>query len=227
MGKTLLLITLFILGSGPIKAQTSLGVGDGRQILGIQDTICDGSIDVYSIWVKNEGAQPLSGTIYMNMAVDSGLGLSWNPMPDSMMVSGFAPGDSVQMFHTQQYDTADQFRVGGNIVVIWPSSQGCITVDSSLHTPVYVSLCNSVVEVRDDLLLGVYPNPSSGQVEVHTHNPSLNVALLQVLDTKGKLLEELHSRSSVSLEHYPDGVYFLRAEFTDGTVRTYKIIRRD
>lgn len=227
--KRLMMIVLPLLLASGLGAQTSLGIGGGKIIYGILDTVCEHSTDSYYVYVKNTGQNPFSGTLYLNFAVDSTGNFSWNyPLPDVVQVSpALAPGDSIPVVHNQTYDTSDAYRVGGNIVVIWPSGQNVTVSDSSRLTHVQVEYCNTVEEKADEVHAKIYPNPVHDRVAVEISGNKLKITAIGLYNCMGELLSVTYNSNNVLLGGYPEGIYFIRITFADGTAKAYKVIRRE
>ncbi|HEY6161097.1 MAG TPA: hypothetical protein VI112_07735, partial [Bacteroidia bacterium] len=79
--KKLLLLLALSLCMMQAGAQATLGIGAGRQIFSLQDTVNFNDSDSYYVWVKNKGNAVYSGTVFMNISVDStGTGNSFVPL---------------------------------------------------------------------------------------------------------------------------------------------------
>jgi hypothetical protein len=221
---------LFILGgTASLHAQPALGIGGGGQIFNFRDTVYLNDTDSYYVYVKNKGNAFFSGLLTIFTAVDStGTGNNFIIIDSTTFTSQIASGDSIQFFRSEFYMLQGNYRVGGNIVVIWPSSSGITTTDSSQHTTVWMLLGNSVFEIDRNKSLVVFPNPSSDLVNVHLNsNFQVRVERIRIFDSQGRIQREYHGTNRVSLKEHPEGVYLVEACFDDGTCRTYKVIRQE
>ena len=208
-----------------VSAQASLGMGGGI-IYGIEDTVCDNSTDSYNVYIKNTGTTGFTGIVYVNTIVDSVGTFSWQyPPPDSANVS-LQSGDSVAFLITHVYNTFDPYRVGGNIVVIWPSGNGIATTDSTMFTSVRVLDCSVVNEHDKALGIRLCPNPTWDIVAIRTGGTGISVKQIKIYDSIGRLTQCADDTDTVSLVRYDSGVYFLHAQFDDGTVRVFKVIKK-
>lgn len=217
------LFLLFALSLALVEAQPKLGVGAGRALFGFQDTVCRNSTVSYNLYIKNKGNAVFSGAVLINAAVDTGLGYT-NIGYDSVLVASLAPGDSFQFTRTQNYSNPN-YRLGGNIVVIWPSGSSALTADSSLPRSVYVLLCASVEETDEKTTVTVFPNPCTDYVYIQTQGKKSIPQTVLVLDNKGALLETHVNTSVIPLKKYPEGLYILRVKFSDGSVKMYRLVR--
>ena len=205
-------------------AQATLGIGAGRQVFGIDDTVCTGYTDVYSVYVKNKGNAAYTGTVYLYTYVDSSNGFLQDGSFDTAFVS-LAPGDSVQMYHTHAYDTMGVFRAGGNIVVIWPSGNSISTVDSSLLTPVDMEICSGVNDITQEHSVVLFPNPSDNDIFIRNENEQNEVVRIRVLDISGREVAFYHNAQIISVRSLSPGLYFLEATFRDHSREIYRIQR--
>lgn len=237
MSKKLLFILVIALGFGQAKAQVFLSVGANGKIFSFEDTICfspsNSVSDFYYIYVKNTGSSTFNGTIDLNLAVDSSMTgfFSWTAQ-NSFSNTMLNPGDSTVLSYTEDYDTGSVaptgpvYRMGGNIVVIWPSATGAITVDSSEHDTVYILTCNGVNEISDDHGLSVFPNPTTDNVSLRIKG-NASISSIGLFNIQGELLKNYKATNSLSFTEFPAGMYFLRVEFADKSTHTYKIIRKE
>ena len=223
--KRLILLFVVVMVTIRVSAQASLGMGGGI-IYGIEDTVCDNSVDSYNVFIKNTGTTGFTGIVYVNSRVDSTGTYSWlYPQPDSANVS-LQSGDSVAFLITHVYNTFDPYRVGGNIVVIWPSGNGIATTDSTVLTSVRVLDCSVVNEHDKALGIRLCPNPTWDVVTIRTGGTGISVKLIRIYDSIGRLIQSANDTETVSFVRYDNGVYFLHAEFDDGTVRVFKVVKK-
>jgi len=221
--KKLFILMLFALGFGKANAQAHLGIGgQGRPIYDFTSIVNLSDSDSYYVWVKNKSGVPFSGLITMYTAVDTGNSFF---VIDSVNVNfTLPPGDSIPYTRTQLNYGPPNYRMGGNIVVIWPSSLTAITDDSTAYTPLYILGSSSVINIADDRSLKIFPNPCVENISIVQTGLTM-VTTIKLLDEKGAFLKEYKNISTISLAEYPAGTYFIQAEFADRTQRTYKIIR--
>ena len=73
-------------------------------------------------------------------------------------------------------------------------------------------------------VLEVYPNPTSGVVELRGHTPSNNK--IYVHNALGKLvyMQEQLFTNTINLGHLANGVYWLSVELANGQVSTKKVV---
>lgn len=85
------------------------------------------------------------------------------------------------------------------------------TIFQSLQNPAFT-----------DNLVSVYPNPSSGIVNVNTESEVLS---LELFDVQGRLLQVSHRVKSIDISSRSNGLYFLRIK-TDRGTKVEKLVRQ-
>ncbi|MGC6414469.1 MAG: T9SS type A sorting domain-containing protein [Bacteroidia bacterium] len=74
----------------------------------------------------------------------------------------------------------------------------------------------------------IYPNPTSGLVNLHLHN--LVFETIEIFDINAKRILQINTKNKefieIDLSAYPTGTYLLRALQTDGQIITKKIIKK-
>lgn len=74
----------------------------------------------------------------------------------------------------------------------------------------------------------IYPNPTSGLVNLHLHN--LVFETIEIFDVNAKRILQINTKNKefieIDLSAYPTGTYLLRALQTDGQIITKKIIKK-
>lgn len=208
-------------------AQASLGIGGGRQFYGLQDTVSMNDTDSYYVWIKNTGNSNFSGIITVITDVDStGTGSTLLQVDSVSFSAQLAPGDSIPFTRTENYLFPGNYRMGGNIVVIWPSSMTAPTTDSTVFQTVFVVGGNMIAEISDDKNIRIFPNPSHGNVSILSKGHENDVRSIKLMDVSGRELITYRNTNMVSLEDYADGIYFLEVTFSDKSQKTFKIIRK-
>lgn len=220
-----IIISLCLLFSGIFagKSQDTLGIG-GTGIYSISTVAQYNDSDSINVFVKNKGNSAFSGTVTVFLAVDTSNGLNILTT-DTFSVSGFNPGDSTSVSFTYTYTPAN-FRLGTNIVVIWPQAAGAVTLDSAQAT-VTINGYNSVIEIDNKGNIQVFPNPSVEMLNIQPDAATINqIKQIQLYDLNGKLIEEYPaSANQINMSKYPAATYLLTIRLLDNTVKNYKLIR--
>ena len=84
---------------------------------------------------------------------------------------------------------------------------------------------------KEDILQSefkIYPNPTSGLLNLHLHN--LAFERIELYDINAKRIQQINTKNKefieIDLSAYPTGTYLLHAQKIDGQIITRKIIRK-
>lgn len=70
---------------------------------------------------------------------------------------------------------------------------------------------SSITELKKDNNIKVFPNPSSGSIQLNTKNyNAFNVAVYDVLGNKVKVFDQVYNNTSLDVMELPKGVYILK-----------------
>ncbi len=101
-----------------------------------QDTVNVGDVISFDVVFSYNDSTPYSGNIYLVAGVDSSAGLTSIDTLGVRTVSNLVNDTVIIPF----IDTANQqngYRIGGNIVVVWPVASGLTTLDT-FETTFYI-----------------------------------------------------------------------------------------
>lgn len=89
-----------------------------------------------------------------------------------------------------------------------------------------MDIINSSVQVQyDELSLKIYPNPMSDVINIEMKDS--NIGIVKVYNSYGRCIGFINvegkSEAQLSLEDYPQGIYFLRFQNIHGPIQTYRI----
>ncbi|MBN8641353.1 MAG: T9SS type A sorting domain-containing protein [Flavobacteriales bacterium] len=80
------------------------------------------------------------------------------------------------------------------------------------------------------LVMVVYPNPTSNLLTLKIPQENLSDLSYQVYDINGKIVYGLQKitnlETTFSMENNPKGVYFLNVISNDGTIKSFKILKK-
>ena len=223
--KRIVLYLLLSLFSSAAFSQAGIGLGANDSIIGLNSysvNIGDSS-GTCSVWIKNKGTTVLNGTCYLNIGVIYGGTLNISAT-DSFPLSGFTPNDSTQHFFSILYQPPD-FKIGPDIIVIWPAMMSVPTLDSAFYT-VYAYGGLSVIKIGSDKKISVYPNPVIDELRIKREDSPRNiVASVRIRDISGRLIKELYNKDIIPIGEYEKGIYILEISFKDGSSGRYKVIK--
>lgn len=205
-------------------SQDTLGMGSNGAITNISSTNQMFGVDSVSVSIKNVGNTAISGIITTHMAIDSGSGLI--PVStNTTLVAAMMPGDSIIENIVITYDPS-QCIIGTNIVVIWPSMAGAVTLDSAIAS-VVITNPSSVIQIDKSKQLVVYPNPTAEFIQIKTEKNTAETYIKRsrLYDITGAMIGEFDNNTTlINMSNHPSGSYMLIVDFTDNTSVSYKII---
>lgn len=117
---------LFLLVSAALAQN---GIGLSSVIVG-PDSVMENSTDSITVFISNDAAQTISGTVEVKLAVGSA---SYVVTTDSVTTT-LQPGDSTAVNFVVSFNQTNGFAPGGNIVLIWPEMGSVPTTDTLLHS---------------------------------------------------------------------------------------------
>ncbi|MDF2437540.1 MAG: hypothetical protein K0Q95_1916 [Bacteroidota bacterium] len=223
--KKIIFFVFLLFGLNTI-AQTNLGISSlGADIP--DDTVMPGFSDTYDVWVKNYGNTAFNGYADIMLAArdsssPSGLDSTQFVASDSVYIN---PGDSALITLSNNYTVSPgTFRYGINVIVVWPVAAMATTVDSIEYT-VYIMNPNSVQEIDISDLFNIYPNPTSGLLNIVQLNSS-RIESVRIYDIHGRLiLSEGHS-TMICIETLAEGMYHVEVIMSDKKHYYRKIIKK-
>lgn len=189
-------------------------------------------------WVFPTQVGP-NDTIAYTLRVSHNLATAYTgPFEITLRANGGAPftlySDSLETIPAgsmgKQYslsDSIDLSRYGGgiNIVVVWPTAPNFVTVDTAYgeFTVTDVSVPEAIREIYH---LDVYPNPSSGILNLQASFATRQVTELLLSDVQGRILRrEKGLPRQISLEGLPASIYFIEVRLKNGQSLKYKVLR--
>lgn len=102
------------------------------------------------------------------------------------------------------------------------------SVNQGVQQPYKVSAIGINTNPDIDLLMSVYPNPSTTLINLSVQNMDLSTLSYQLFDVQGKLLVSqkiTNSQTSIVMEEYATGSYFLNVINNQTELKSFKIIK--
>ncbi|NBV14797.1 MAG: T9SS C-terminal target domain-containing protein [Sphingobacteriia bacterium] len=154
---------------------------------------------------------PFSGAISLNLLVlDSNATISYQGIMDSAVVTNWSPGDTIPTRVGSFPITNPSFRVGGGVVVIWPTSA---ISDSarSYSFPVTVDYHVNRNELLESVSFEVYPNPGNGVLNYRELSSNNKVEHVRLRDSQGRVLGVIpvSDEQQLELPEVSSGVYWI------------------
>lgn len=147
----------------------------------------------------------------------AGIGLSGLQAQDATTASG---GDASGAGGSAAYS------VGQVVYTSIETASG--SVNQGVQQPYKVSAIGINTNPDIDLLMSVYPNPSTTLINLSVQNMDLSNLSYQLFDVQGKLLVSqkiTNSQTSIVMEEYATGSYFLNVINNQTELKSFKIIK--
>ena len=81
----------------------------------------------------------------------------------------------------------------------------------------------SVEEVDQQTHISIYPNPTSGILNIQSEK---EIQQVQLISVEGKIVKKLGTVTKVDLNNLPKGIYILKVQFTDGKFEVQKVVKK-
>lgn len=182
------------------------------------------------VTVKNVSAQPFTGVIHIFYQTDTTM--LYPVELDSMNVTLDASGginDSVSIYKTAAFIILQtEFHPGTNIVVVWPTSSGIMTVDSlkfNIYVPDGLGILESNTNNENILF---YPNPATDILYFKQKNGQRKIETMRVIDCLGKVVKTYTGNisNSISVKQLETGMYFIETTTSDGNKYMQRLIKK-
>ncbi len=195
-------------------------------VFNFPDTIYGGTSYTYSIVVQNTDLQ---NTYTNSPSTIFSIKMQTDTLPELVLFSDSAqftisPGDTV-IFTVSDSFPSPSFKLGNNVVVVWPSvSNGTqpFIVDSTFFNVYYIGL--SGIHDFDIAPISIYPNPFSDYLKVDFNEEES--PRLFIYDATGKLVYNNCSRTEMyDLSFLKSGMYLIEVRKKNTTVARRKMIK--
>ncbi len=190
----------------------------------------------FTISSSGQGMYYVTGTDANSCTNTDSVFVTVNPTP-SIVATGdttFCQGGSATLSATGGNSYVWSNGAGsGSTVVVSPgiptdyivtgtdTTTGCFSYDT---VSVVVVDCSGI-EDEDQLNVSIYPNPTSGMIQVNTQ---LEITMVEIINMQGKTVQRMIIPSSnfqVNLENFSNGVYIIRLYTNEGIVHR-SVIKR-
>ena len=78
------------------------------------------------------------------------------------------------------------------------------------------------VRLIEENLFSIYPNPTSSKIYIETDHQ--NSFIVQIMNSKGQLIQELKNQAVIQTEHLPEGVYILKLLDTSAQLMQFETV---
>jgi hypothetical protein len=103
----------------------------------------------------------------------------------------------------------------GNYVVRITDSNGCVYQYSKTY--VFVLGPSAMIEVNFSDKISLYPNPTSGIINISGASLYGKQFSIQVIDQLGKIVQTMYNANTIDISSMPNGNYFIQLNSSEGT----------
>ena len=215
----LIALTAFINKS---NAQAKLGI----DYVNFPDTVYTATDYTVAIVVKNKGNQVYTGTITTYYTDSTGSVLDSFPPSFSVTLN---PGDTIYHSYIIQFNTP-AYKLGNNIVVIWPTGTSSVIIADSAQVNVYVKDIAAAIGREEDTTdrFILFPNPAHDFVTIDLVS-KIPIEWVRIFDATGQEVVSLgnykNGTYTICTNKYKQGIYFVEFIFEDNTRFTRRFIK--
>lgn len=189
-------------------------------MFGFPDTaICCTPQYNFTFNVKNNSSIAFNGVLniryrtnQMNMADTTGYAFTGNGVQDS--ISAF--GTTTFTVAGFSFDSTAGFKMGGNVVVVWPVCESgfSVFVTDSFHINVFIESGAGIDELHlVNRKLEIFPIPANEKIFVRNPMPEKSIEYVRIIDILG--VERYSSKtlsSYINTSFLRQGVYFIEVK---------------
>lgn len=191
-----------------------------------QDTVPLGTVVNFNVKVLYTSTTPFTGTIYLLSGVDSSAGIT------SIDTVGFTNvlnlvNDTFNIPFTDTVTLQNGYRVGEDIIVIWPVAIGLVTLDT-FRTDIFVIEPNpSGLNENKELFnkVSVFPNPLSNQLTIKQLTTDIVIKHVRIYNLKGELIYCDLYKKNIDVSNLLRGSYLLELELENNQRLKFKMIK--
>ena len=141
-------------------------------------------------------------------------------------VNNITSNDSVSIFLNDTVLQQNGYRIGGNIVVVWPIADGLLTLDT-FTTIIYVTPTSTSVNENKVLhnQFSIYPNPTQNFITIKNSSPNNTVKHVRIYAINGTLLYQYSNNLKIDISRLTNGSYLLEIELENKKRLSYKLLK--
>jgi len=184
----------------------------------------EGDMISFSFWMVNTGNIPLNSSIDILIAIDTSF--TARSLGDFMDVdSVLSPNDSIFIV-TWDHVSSANYRLGDNIVVIWPNFYTPYPSTADEFTGVInVSTLNSVGQKQSEEF-SIFPNPITETATLKTQQPISTFKMIDILGNVVRYTENIQDNFiAIHKNELKSGIYFIEIKIGENTKIKKVIIR--
>lgn len=196
-----------------------------ESLLGFPDTAFYNDSYTFSVFLHNYDSSAFQGYVGIHFRTDSVNGSSGTFIgpfqifigPDSFAsipINGFA------------FDTSF-FKMGGNVVVVWPVSSGLpeITMTDTFYTYVHIAGTAGIFDYSSEDAVHIYPVPANDVLFLPQNIAENSIEHLRIIDMLGRTKYYSDKTvTSINTSFFEQGVYFIEIKMKNKTPKVSKFV---
>lgn len=221
MKKLILLIPFITFFLNGLRAQ--IPVIDADSLSGFPASINMGDTLKFTVYISNKSPDNFLGDITINLQADTMAPLVVYTDQGKTLNSG----DTVSYKISVPNVSSNNFHLGSNIVVVWPSGAG-FTTGIQAQATLLVNPPSGIQENKARFSIRTYPNPIKDYLKINYLNKDL-IKEIQKVRIYNILGEEIYSSNKevyiINTKEFETGVYFLEFILNDNSKMLQKFIK--
>ncbi len=189
-----------------------------------QDTVPLGTVVNFNVKVLYGSLTPYTGTIYLVAGVDSSAGITSIDTVGSLGVVNLI-NDSINIPFTDTVLLQNGYRVGGDIIVIWPIAAGIVALDT-FTTNIFVTSLVGLYENKELFdKVSVFPNPLNNQLVIKKLSTDLMIEKVRIYTLTGEIIYHELYQQNIDVSNLTNGTYILELELENKQRLKFKMIK--
>lgn len=223
----LIALLLIVIGSNNSFSQSYLGITKAG-IIALQDTATFGDYGIYNVWVKNYGPAAFLGDINVVTGIKQLYGYPPYQINNATLSNvALNMSDSIQVSQNILFDDAVPFKAGINVIIVWPMSpKPDVFTKDSIVDSIFIIRPNGISQIKVRDIFTFYPNPVKSDLILNPDQKMLDIEESKILDINGKFINNYHKQLTIEMSDYKAGTYLLEITFSNGSKRSYKILKQ-
>jgi len=184
------------------------------------------NLSIINVAIAYTDTTPFTGNVYLMCGVDSSGGLISIDTVGLQFVSNIGLNDSILIPLSDSILQQNGYRIGGNIVVVWPIADGLLTLDT-FTTLIYVTPIPTSVNENKALhnQFSIYPNPAQNFVIIKNSSSNNTVKHVRIYTINGTLLYQYSTKLKIDTSRLMNGSYLLEIELENKKRLRYKLLK--
>jgi hypothetical protein len=217
------LLALLIVFLGNLSNAQTISVLDSITEFNVPDTVNYNANIGHNVVIQIQGGSPYTGTIFLMTGVDSTAGLiSVDTVAQRQVTNKF--NDTINFQVNETYNNAEGYRVGGNVVVIWPVAFTLTTVDSFNTNVVVVASVGIDDELESYKAISVYPSPAKNYINMKISSQEFMIKHVRIYSMNSQLLYDQPYHPRIDISSFSSGMYFIKVGLKEEEL-IYKLIK--